>query len=101
MPRSKYLFALSFEYSFVIDPHSNGVRTAVFIPTYLNISDTYIQFITVASIPIWSALVRSIVSLVRPRQKLPPPITIPTSVPLSVSCLTCFATSITVASSNP
>ena len=59
------------------------------------------QFITVASIPIWSAFVRSIVSLVLPLQKFPPPITIPTCVPLSTICLTCFATSMTVASSKP
>ena len=55
----------------------------------------------VASIPIWSALFLSMVSLVRPLQKLPPPITIPICRPSSAIVLICFATSITVASSNP
>ena len=59
------------------------------------------QFIMVASIPIWSALVRSIFSEERPLQKLPPPITIPTSVPASTNCLTCSATPLTVSSSKP
>ena len=59
------------------------------------------QFITVASIPIWSAFVRSIVSLVLPLQKLPPPVTIATWMPSSTSCFTCFATPMQVASSNP
>ena len=36
----KYLFTLSFEKSFVKQPHSKGVRTAVFIPSLRKISDT-------------------------------------------------------------
>ena len=59
------------------------------------------QFITVASIPIWSAFVRSIFSLERPLQKFPPPMTIPTWIPSSTRLFTCFATPTTVASSKP
>ena len=40
IPFSKYLFALSFEKSFVKEPHSKGVSTAVFIPTLRKISET-------------------------------------------------------------
>ncbi len=101
IPFEKYLFALSFEKSFVNEPHSNGVSTFVIMPAERKISETYMQFITVANMPIWSAFVRSIFSLVRPRQKLPPPVTIPTSIPASTSSLTCLATPRHVASSNP
>ena len=59
------------------------------------------QFMTVASIPMESAFVRSMVSLLLPRQKLPPPMTIATCVPPSTSVLICFATSMQVASSKP
>ena len=59
------------------------------------------QFITVASMPIWSAFTRSISLLVRPRQKFPPPVTIPTSTPASTEIFTCLATSLTAVSSNP
>ena len=55
----------------------------------------------VASIPIWSALARSIASLVRPLQKLPPPMTMPTCTPASTEIFTCLATSLTVSSSKP
>ena len=68
IPFSKYLLALSLEKSFVILPHSNGVSILVLSPCDLNISDTYMQFIMVASIPIWSAFVLSILSLERPLQ---------------------------------
>ena len=40
IPFSKYLFARSFENSFVMLPHSNGVRICVFIPTERKISET-------------------------------------------------------------
>ena len=40
IPCSKYLFARSLENSFVIFPHSNGVRICVFIPALRKISDT-------------------------------------------------------------
>ena len=40
IPFSKYLFALSFENNFVKEPHSNGVKTFVFIPTERKISET-------------------------------------------------------------
>ena len=52
IPREKYLLALSLEKSLVNDPTSKGVSMLVIIPSALNISDTYIQFMTVASIPI-------------------------------------------------
>src|SRR5699024_7037005 len=40
-------------------------------------------------------------SLLLPRQKFPPPMTIPTCTPSWQSTFTCLATSVTVASSNP
>ena len=59
------------------------------------------QFIIVAIIPIPSAFVLSILLLVRPLQKFPPPITIATWTPLSTIVLTCFATATQVSSSKP
>ena len=56
---------------------------------------------TVASMPIWSAFVRSMFSLVLPRQKFPPPITTPTWTPLFTTCAICAAAFLTVASSKP
>ncbi len=47
------------------------------------------QFMAVASIPMWSARVRSMLPSpsLTPRQKLPPPMTIPTCTPMSTHCL--------------
>ena len=51
--------------------------------------------------PIESAFTRSIFSEVLPRQKLPPPITTQSWIPLSRIFFTCLATSYTVFSSKP
>lgn len=58
-----------------------AVCTRTSNPSDSSISATANAFIVVASIPMWSALVRSIFSLERPRQKLPPPTTIPICTP--------------------
>ena len=50
------------------------------------------EFITVASMPIWSAVVLSIFVPCLPRQKLPPPITKPTSTPMLWICTICSTT---------
>ena len=55
-PLFKSATASSFEKSFVHVPQAKGVYTLVSIPSVLKISDTYIQFIIVANIPIPSAL---------------------------------------------
>lgn len=101
LPCLKHSLAKSLEKSLVMEPHAKGVSISVESPTERNISETYIQFIIVASIPIWSALVLSIFSLERPLQKLPPPITIPISLPSADTFLTCPAIASTVASSKP
>ena len=53
------------------------VNTSVGTPSCSSLSETARAFITVASMPILSARVRSILPLERPRQKLPPPTTMP------------------------
>ena len=56
---------------------------------------------TVASIPILSARVRSILPLVRPRQKLPPPTTMPIWTPRSYAFFTPPQMASMAASSKP
>ena len=56
---------------------------------------------TVASMPMWSARVRSMLPLERPRQKLPPPTTMATSTPISTSSFTGLQMLSTVSKSMP
>ena len=77
------------------------VNTSVSTPSCSSLSETASAFITVASIPILSARVRSILPLERPRQKLPPPTTMPICTPRSWAFFTPPQIASMVGSSKP
>ena len=76
-------------------------KTRASIPRRIKDSCKASEFITVASIPMLSARVLSISPLERPRQKLPPPTTIPTSTPAFAISLTAPQTLLTILKSKP
>ena len=78
---SKCLTAFLLIYGSAICLISIAVCTLVGMPLDSNASCNASELITVASIPIWSAVVLSIPIPLRPLQKLPPPTTIEISVP--------------------
>ena len=61
----------------------SAVCTRTVRPSCSSASATASAFIVVASMPIWSARVRSISPEERPRQKLPPPTTMAICAPIS------------------
>ena len=80
---------------------STAVMTTEGTPICSRVSFSARQFITVASIPMLSALVLSILPLERPRQKFPPPITMPISAPISRQVLILLHTVSTIWKSIP
>ena len=76
-------------YGSAMDCISTAVCTRTGMPFCSQTSATARQFITVASMPMWSARVRSILppAFLAPRQKLPPPMTMPTWTPMSTHSL--------------
>ena len=82
---------------------STAVITRALAPICLNTSHTARQFIAVASMPIRSALTRSTFPApsFTPRQKLPPPMTMPTCTPCSTQLFTVRQTRVTKSKSKP
>ena len=77
------------------------VMTTAGTPCWRRASLTASAFITVASMPILSASMRSILPLERPRQKLPPPTTMPIWAPRSWAALMPAQMEAMVSSSKP
>ena len=59
------------------------------------------ELMTVASMPMWSAVVRSMLVPCLPRQKLPPPMTMPTSTPIACTRMSWSTTPAMIFSSRP
>ena len=75
--------------------------TTASTPCWRSASLTASAFMTVASMPILSASMRSILPLERPRQKLPPPTTMAIWVPKSCAALMPAQMEAMVSSSKP
>jgi len=77
--------------------------TRVGTPAFSSASCIASAFITVASMPIWSAVVRSIpwAAPLRPRKMLPPPMTSATSQPSARTSATSAAICLSVGTSSP
>ena len=75
---------------------SIAVCSRVGTPIDSSVSWNASELMTVASIPIWSAVTRSISLPCRPRQMFPPPMITQTSMPMRTSSATCAATFFTM-----
>ena len=86
-PFCRWRTALSFTKSSAMDGIESALCTLAGTPICSSTSQSANAFITVASIPMWSARLLSMLPLLRPRQKFPPPTTMASSTPSSVHFL--------------
>ena len=101
LPASSSAIALSLRKVSATCGMAELVITTAGTPCWRRASLTAMAFITVASIPILSASMRSILPEERPRQKLPPPTTMPICAPRSYAALMPAQIEAMVASSKP